>query len=115
MIIVDDCVSNCRILNEFCKANGFEVLAILNSSENVVAEYERRKPDVIIMDYLMPEKDGITTTKELTAKYPDAKVVLFSAVGFWDTQAHAKDSGAVGYIQKPFYIELMNFIKGLEI
>ena len=115
MIIVDDCETNCRILRTFCEANGFEVLITLYSADDILEEYEHRKPDVIIMDYFMSGKDGITATKELTTKYPEAKVVLFSAMGLWDDQTRAKESGAIGFIQKPLYMNLMNFIRELDI
>jgi DNA-binding NarL/FixJ family response regulator len=60
----------------------------------------RRKPDVVIMDVRMPGMDGLEATKQLTAKMPDAKVLIFTAYSERSLLSRGLESGAKGYILK---------------
>ena len=112
---MDDCEANRRIVTEYCTGNGINVLAALDSATDIIQEYERLSPDVVIMDYLLPGKDGFTATRKLITKYPKAKVVIFTAAGFFDDMKKAEESGAIGFVQKPFSSDLIKLLKGMDI
>lgn len=73
---------------------------------NVAVELvEVHHPDLIFMDIVMPDKDGIEALKEIMEMNPKAKVVMASSVG---TNAHLKkaiENGAYDFIQKPISLE----------
>ena len=57
-------------------------------------------PDVVIMDLLMPQKDGIETTIELKKKLPDTKVLILTSITVSDDIARSLEAGASGVILK---------------
>ena len=65
-----------------------------------VREALRLHPDVIIMDLMMPRKDGVEATAELAEKAPEVKVILLTTFGTSDGIAHALAVGAKGAILK---------------
>ena len=62
----------------------------------------------------MPVRSGIESTKILLSEYPDAKVIIFSAIGYREYEEQAYAAGAIGYMQKPGYRGLIEFIKKIE-
>ena len=78
-------------------------LALVGEATNgkdAVAEAMRLRPDVVVMDLMMPKMDGVEATAELHAKLPETKVLLITTYGTSDGIAHALDCGASGAILK---------------
>lgn len=78
----------------------FTVVGQAKNGEEAVQEAVRLQPDVVIMDLMMPKKDGVAATAEIQAKAPTAKVVLLTTFGTSDGIAHALRNGAKGAILK---------------
>lgn len=78
----------------------FAVVGQAKNGEEAVQEAVRLQPDVVIMDLMMPKKDGVAATAEIQAKAPTAKVVLLTTFGTSDGIAHALRNGAKGAILK---------------
>ena len=77
-----------------------KVVGQARNGEEAVCEAVRLQPDVVIMDLMMPKKDGVAATAEIVAKAPCAKVVLLTTFGTSDGIAHALHAGAKGAILK---------------
>lgn len=78
----------------------FAVVGQAKNGEEAVQEAVRLQPDVVIMDLMMPKKDGVAATAEIQAKAPTAKVILLTTFGMSDGIAHALRNGAKGAILK---------------
>ena len=78
----------------------FEVVAEGDDGTDVVNLYSTNNPDVVLMDINMPGKNGVEATADLTAAYPDAKVIMLSIHDDESYVTHALKSGALGYMLK---------------
>ena len=65
-----------------------------------VSQALKLKPDVIIMDLMMPKKDGIAATAEIHAKLPDTRIVVLTSYSTSDNIAAALSAGATGAVMK---------------
>ena len=77
-----------------------EVVGEAKNGIEAVRESLRLAPDVIIMDIMMPKKDGIAATQELHEKLPTAKVLILTSVSASDGITRAIAAGAAGAILK---------------
>ena len=77
-----------------------EIVGQAKNGVEAVRETLRLSPDVVIMDLMMPKKDGVEATAEIAAKAPTAKVILLTTFGTSDGIAHALQNGARGAILK---------------
>ena len=80
--------------------NTFEVVAEGNDGSEVMALYEKHKPDVILMDINMPRVNGVEATETLIKEYPEAKVIILSIHDDGSYVTHALKTGALGYMLK---------------
>jgi DNA-binding NarL/FixJ family response regulator len=79
---------------------GFQVVGEAASGAEAVAVCGRERPDVVLMDLQMPEMDGATATAEITARFPETRVLVLTT---YDTDAdilRAVEAGATGYLLK---------------
>ena len=70
------------------------------NGEEAVADALRLKPDVVVMDLMMPVVDGVEATAAIMAKIPEVKIVLFTTFPTSDLIAKAIDKGAKGVVFK---------------
>ena len=82
------------------RAPHIRVIGEASDGASAVELSMRRKPDVVIMDVRMPGMDGLEATKQLTAKMPEAKVLIFTAYSERSLLSRGLESGAKGYILK---------------
>ena len=78
----------------------FQVVGQAKNGIEAVREAARLRPDVVIMDLVMPKKDGVEATAEISEKAPGSRVILLTTFGTSDGIAHALAAGAKGAILK---------------
>ena len=108
ILVVDDEPDFCEALSEFLADKGFSVMEA-NSCEEALAAYKQEKPDMVLLDVLMPGKDGRETFKELKAFDPEVSVIMITALHEEDLALEAMAEGAFDYITKPvnpYYLEM---------
>ena len=76
------------------------VVGVAKDGEEAVVETLRLKPDVIVMDLMMPKKSGVEATAEIHARLPEAKIVILTTFAASDGIKHALDAGATGAVMK---------------
>lgn len=105
VLICDDSVlirKKLRSALEKCKCK--EIFEAENG--NIAVESAKiNKPDLIFMDIVMPDKDGIEALKEIREMNLNAKVVMASSVGTNEHLKKALENGAYDFIQKPISLE----------
>ena len=82
------------------KDDEIQVTAVASNGFEVMKEMEIKDIDVVLLDIVMPEKDGIETVKELKAKYPDIKVLMLTTFENIENIMESFIAGANGYVVK---------------
>jgi len=77
-----------------------EVVADAKNGEEAVQAARTHKPDVVLIDLVMPKKDGATAAAEILAERPETKVIVITSFPSADGVAHAIKAGAVGVVPK---------------
>ena len=79
---------------------GIEVIGEAKNGDEAVTLARRLAPDVIVMDIVMPRKDGVEATVEIRAAVPSAKIVVLTSFGTSDKISRAIEAGATGALMK---------------
>ncbi len=99
ILIVDDDPLLIELFSTLLKANGYEVLKAGNGME-ALEKIEKENPDLILLDLMMPDMDGIEVCQRVRAQY-QAPILIISALDHPGTIAEALDAGADDYLVKP--------------
>ena len=98
VLIADDHHVVRRGLMVFLKTQkDIEVIGEAKNGVEAVALAESLQPDIILMDLVMPELDGIGATKRITEKFPNMPVLMLTSFSDRDHVVPAMEAGAVGY------------------
>lgn len=106
IVIVDDTPENLRLLGQILTEQGYRVRSI-PSGERALATVRKERPDLILLDILMPGMDGYEVCSQLKAddQLKDIPVIFISALNEVFDKVKAFSIGGVDYITKPFQIE----------
>jgi DNA-binding response OmpR family regulator len=114
ILIIDDEDDLLRITKTRLKASGYEVLT-LDSGEHAVEVAKREKPDLILLDIMMPEKDGCAVRRELKADRETREIpIIFLTCLYTKEDEKSKGHAIEGnfFIAKPIdQNELLTVIK----
>ena len=104
-VIVDDSPLMRAQLRGLLQQAGCEVVGEGSTGDEVVALYERLRPDLVTLDIVMPGKDGVTAATELLAAHPDAVVVMCTSMTSRDKILACQKAGVAHYLLKPLQPE----------
>lgn len=102
ILIVDDAIFMRMMIRDILTRNDYNVVGEAENGARALEKYRELKPDLVLMDITMPEVDGISGLKNIKAEFPDAKVVMCSAMGQQAMVLDAIRAGAMDFIVKPF-------------
>ncbi|AUN13570.1 response regulator transcription factor [Paraclostridium sordellii] len=100
ILVADDELSMLKIIEAYLKKENFNVLTASDGEEALEKFYEN-KIDLAILDWMMPNIDGIEVCKRIKEK-SDTKVMMLTAKGQVDDEIDALNIGADDYMKKPF-------------
>lgn len=101
VLIVDDSLFMRGILKKLLSPQ-YNIVGEACDGVEAVKMYEELKPDVLTMDVVMPNMDGIQATSIISEKHEDAKIIICTSVGQEEKMKKAINAGAKGYVMKPF-------------
>src|SRR4030043_1126904 len=115
ILIAEDEKAQRDLLEGFLKKEGFFVDAVTNGRE-ALQKLEGSYYDIALLDYKMPEIDGLQTLREIRRLYPELPVVMMTAYGTVETAVASMKGGALDYLTKPIDLDevLLIFQKVIE-
>lgn len=100
ILIIDDDIKLIELLSEYLNGNQFEVFHILNGLA-ALDTIKIKMPDLIILDYMMPGKDGLEVLRDIRAHH-DLPIIMLTAKGDETDRIVGLEMGADDYLPKPF-------------
>ena len=103
VLLVDDALFMRSMIRDVLARSGrFEVVGEASNGREAISMYVELRPDLVTMDIVMPEMDGIEATREIVRIDPGANIVICSALGQEDLVIESIAAGARDFIVKPF-------------
>jgi two-component system chemotaxis response regulator CheY len=101
-MIVDDSLFMRKILRGILVEKGYVVAAESASGIDAMRNLHSKHPDIILLDIILPDSNGLDLLESIISICPDSKVVICSSIGQEQVIQKALDLGAKAFIQKPF-------------
>ena len=101
VLVVDDDKAVRESLRRSLEYNGYDVVLASDGAE-ALASIGTARPDVVVMDVMMPRLDGLETTRALRASGNDVPILVLTTEASDDMKNQGKAAGATGWMVKPF-------------
>ena len=112
---VDDSAAILTIIAAYLEDSEFNVVASERDGRRAVELFEEMRPDIVLLDLIMPVQSGVETLSQILAIDPDACVVMISSLGTEDAVHECLTTGATSFLQKPFTRDdFISFMRGLD-
>ena len=106
LLLAEDDIDFGNILSQYLSMSGFEVTLSRNGRE-AWDRFHDSKPDICVLDIMMPEMDGFTLAEKLRAKDPGIPFIFLTAKSLREDMIRGLKLGADDYITKPFDPEML--------
>lgn len=112
ILIADDSLFMRKILMDILNKGGFTDIIEASNGKEVLEKIETEKPDLILLDIIMPVMDGMEVLRKIEGQ--ESIIAIISAVGQEEIIKEAKNLGAKSYLVKPFKeIQVLEEVKKL--
>jgi two-component system, chemotaxis family, chemotaxis protein CheY len=102
VLICDDAIFMRTMIADILKQAGFDVAGEAETGTQAVDRFRELKPDLVTMDIVMPDMDGIDAVREIVREAPEARILMCSAMGQQALVIEAIQAGARDFVIKPF-------------
>jgi DNA-binding NtrC family response regulator len=116
ILVVDDEVEVRELLNQILSRAGYQVHQVKDGA-TLKEAFERIQPDVVLLDYKLPDATGLDLLPLIKKEWPESEVIMLTGHATYDVAVEATKRGAFHFQEKPFEQEgLLNLVKrALEI
>lgn len=112
VVLVDDDIDTLEIFQDYLEMKGIDVIDTGNNGKSAVDLFLKHKPDVILLDVMMPEYDGFFGLTNIIKRDNDAKVIMVTADKTPDTKEKLMNLKASAILYKPY--EITTVLKTIE-
>jgi two-component system chemotaxis response regulator CheY len=102
VLIVDDAGFVRELLSQACEALGYVVIGEASNGQQAIDLTFQMKPDIVIMDLVMPQFNGIEATERILDIMPDIDIIACSSLDDEETLLLAMKKGCRAFLRKPF-------------
>lgn len=104
ILLVEDDINTLNGLAEILEDESFEITKAKNARQ-ALAAMEKGTFEVVLMDYLLPDQDGLALSKMVLEKHPDIKIIMMTAFGTVKNAVDAMKMGIYDYLTKPINLD----------
>jgi CheY-like chemotaxis protein len=104
ILVIEDNENMLRMMNDLLNRSGYHVLSAIDGVAGLKA-YRAEKPDLVITDIIMPDKEGLEVIMDLVKEEPRPKIIAMSGGGMMEPRTYlslAQKLGADEVLEKPF-------------
>lgn len=104
VLVVDDNHDNANIIRDYLKARGYPI-TVAYGGEEALEIFEREHPSIVLLDVMMPGRDGWEVCREMKQNHDAAhpvRVIMVTALHDWTNKRQAIQTGADDFVEKPF-------------
>jgi len=112
LLVTDDAMIMREMIKDVARESGWTIAGEATNGQEAVERHAECHPDVMTLDLVMPEYDGLHALRSIKAENPNAKVLVVSALDQQQVLKEALELGASDFIVKPFEKDRM--ISALE-
>ncbi len=102
VLIVDDAIFMRKMISDILVENGMEIVGEADTGAKAIERYKELRPDLVTMDIIMPEMNGIDAVRKILEYDAQARIVMCSALGQQALVQEAITAGAKDFLIKPF-------------
>jgi DNA-binding response OmpR family regulator len=104
VLYVEDEIFLAKIVSETLQSRGYDVI-MESDGAKVLSKFEVSKPDICILDVMLPNKDGFTIADEIREKNGEVPIIFLTAKSEVNDVVNGFKTGGNDYIRKPFSME----------
>jgi two-component system chemotaxis response regulator CheY len=101
-MIVEDKESITSVVEELLKGAGYDVVAKAVSGGEAVEFYEAARPDLVLMDLVLPDFSGLDASRKILSKHPEARIIAITALSREGIVDESLKTGCRAFLLKPF-------------
>ena len=101
VLVVDDSAFTRNALSMYIESGGHEVVGRAENAEQALELFKSLNPELVTLDYLMPDKTGEVVLREMIEHDASARVIMVSGSGDSKLEARAIETGAKYFVEKP--------------
>ncbi|MFI4874709.1 MAG: response regulator [Blastopirellula sp. JB062] len=101
LLVTDDAMIIREMIKETAVAAGWEVVGEADNGRTAVEQFRKLRPDAMTLDIVMPEYDGIYALENIRAEFPEARILMVSAIDQTGVLKDALRKGATDFVIKP--------------
>jgi len=114
VLIVDDEPDVRQLLYDFLTGRDYEVL-LASDGLDAIGMVERMKPDLVLLDVVMPGMNGVETLRRIAEIDPPLRVIMVTANSYIGLTSRLLAMGAVDYIPKPFDLDYLEQAVSIQL
>ncbi len=114
-IVIDDDLDTVEVFSEYLSIKDIDVIAKGHNGKEAVELYKKFKPDIVLMDVMMPDHDGVFGLQEIRKYDPNARIILVTASVSNNTYDKLVELNASAVVYKPYDIDhLLDIIEKVK-
>lgn len=102
VMAVDDSKVSLLTIKRHLEGSDFELAGTMQSGADALSKYDEIKPDVVLLDVVMPDMDGVTLLTKLRERDRGVRIIMVSSLGTREKVVECMEKGATSFLMKPY-------------